>query len=402
LTSNLPLPSAEDRPLFFALLLNFALFGVTVTIIGSVVPQVIRQYDWSYIATGAVLAASSFGYFTSSFISGVLTERLGPKRVILLGLALQSLGLALFGMVESVAVNLVATLFLGLGQGATEVVTNFCVAGMERSGQSRLMNLMHAAFPVGAISGPVLTGTIMTSGGRWEMAFSLAAVLTLGMTVLLGLLRFGKRYETEREAAPKTSISKLVRNPLLIFLSLTILLYVGAEIGVSSWISEYFVKSFGYAPSSAAFLVSFFWSGILVGRVAVSVYSGFRQAELLLVLSFVSAISLVFSLLAASPVVASIGFIACGLGLSAIYPIDMALVGNNYRKGTSVAMGIVSTGGGLGSFSFPFLMAAIAQSYGIGRGFWFYAIVSVIMAGSAGAVVYLLRARKAERPTHKP
>ena len=56
------------RRLYFLLLAGFVLFGVIFTIAGAALPQIIRTFGWSYTVTGLVLAASSAGYFLSSFL----------------------------------------------------------------------------------------------------------------------------------------------------------------------------------------------------------------------------------------------------------------------------------------------------------------------------------------------
>ncbi len=390
--------SSENRKLFAALLLNFILFGVSLTIIGATVPKVIREFGWSYLATGMVLAASAVGYFVSSFFSGLLVFRFGPRIVILLGLGLQAVGLGSFGAVPGVLANLCATLLLGLGQGGTEVVTNFSVARMEAEGQSRLMNLMHAAFPMGAILGPILIGVLISVGQSWQAVFRAMALLSLGVAGLLSLLPFRFSDERDEGISEKAELSRLLRDPLLMFLFLTIFLYVGCEIGISSWVSEYYVEVFKTPAAVGAYMVSVFWAGVLVGRLSVSLgYRGHRQAEVLVALSCLAALALMISLSMKGPLSAGVGFLLCGLGCSAIYPIDMSLVGANFKRGQSVAIGIVSTGGGIGSFLFPFVMAAIANSYGIENGFWFYVTTALGMAGSASMVTWLVR-RKGKGP----
>lgn len=387
----------DSRRLFTALLLNFAVFGITVTIFGATIPKIIRQFEWSYLITGMVLSSSAVGYFVSSFISGFLVPRFGPKRIVLLGLLLQSIGLAFFGALPNVVFNLCAIFLVGLGHGGTEVVSNFCVVRIEKAGQSRLMNLMHAAFPVGAILGPILVGWLIAAGQPWQTMFRVMAVLTLAIAGGLSLLSF-KSLDVDKEGKSQhQKLSGLIHNPLLIFLFLTIFLYVGSEIGVSSWISEYYVKVFGSSATMGAFMVSIFWTGILIGRLSISLfYHGYRQAELLLGLSCLALISLILSLSMGRGTMAGLGFFISGLGYSAIYPVVMALVGEHFRRGQSVALGIVSTGGGIGSFSFPFIMAAIANSFGIQNGFWFYSVTTLGMAGAAAVVVWLVRGRSGE------
>ncbi len=389
--------------LFFALLANFVVFGVTVTILGATVPKVIRQFGWSYLVTGAILSSTSVGYFLSTFASGFLIRRLDHKRVILLGLFLQAAGLAVFGAVPDVFVNLIAAVSLGLGQGATEVVTNSCVARLERPGQSRLMSLMHAAFPLGAISGPLLIGWLISVGRSWQVLYRGMAGMSLLLAGGLYLVSFKTIGRVEREDDERSPTIGLLRNPLLLFLFLTIFLYVGSEIGVSSWVSEYYVKVFGTSVSAGAYMVSVFWFGVLVGRLSVSLgYSGYRQAELLLFLSTVSLLSLVASLMLKAQVMAAFGFLMTGLGYSAIYPVIMAIVGENFKRGQSVAIGIVSTGGGLGSFSFPFIMAAIANSYGIRSGLWFYVATTLGIVIGAAIVLWLTWVRSRSRDSDDP
>jgi fucose permease len=77
---------------------------------------------------------------------------------MLVGLILQGLGLGLFGYSESLSVNLMIFVVLGLGQGAVEVTTNVSVVSIETPGKSRLMNLVHSAFTIGAMAAPFLAG----------------------------------------------------------------------------------------------------------------------------------------------------------------------------------------------------------------------------------------------------
>jgi len=385
---------AGNRRLFLVLLFNFAIFGVTVAIIGATVPKVIRQFEWSYLSTGMVVSASSVGYFASSFVAGLLIHRVGTKKVLVSGILIQACGLAFFGVSPTVIANLAAALMMGLGQGGTEVVTNFCVVRMEKPGQSRLMTLMHAAFPVGAILGPVLIGWLIAAGRSWQEMFRAMSVVCLAMAGGFAFLSFGS-LDAKREEPGHARVPGLMRSPLFLFMVLTILLYVGSEIGVSAWVGEYYVKVFGSPASTGAYMVSVFWAGILAGRLLVSIgYRGYRQAELLLFVCCLSAVFLAAALSMESPLTSGAGFLACGLVFSAIYPVVMALTGHHFENAQSMAIGIVSTAGGVGSFASPFAMAAIANAYGIRTGFLFYIATTVGMVASAAAVLYLVRRGK--------
>ena len=68
-----------------------------------------------------------------------------------------------------------------------------------------------------------------------------------------------------------------------------------------------------------------------------------------------------------------------GLGCSIYYPTVMTLVGKCFPLAQSQAVGFAATGGGIGSFLFPFLMSSIAQSWGILAGFATYGVFAAGM-----------------------
>ena len=383
---------SQFRFLFATILANFILFGINLTIIGATLPKIIREFQWSYTKTGAVLSAGSVGYFVSTFFSGILMHRIGAKRVVLMGLTLQAVGLSLFASRSIVIFNLLLNFMIGLGGGGTEVVTNFSVIRMERSGQSRLMSLMHAAFSVGAIVGPFVVGTFIKAGLSWRMVFRLLAMITLLMAGTLSLLPFSRLSRSSTKYRKETKSFELLKQPLIILFFLILLLYVGTELGVSSWVAEYYVKNFGASASIGAFMVSVFWAGLLTGRLGVSFgYRGERQAELSFVLASISTVALLFSVLVKGQYLAGVGFFFTGLGYSAIYPLVMALVGQYFKHSQSVAVGFVSTGGGVGSFAFPFLMSAIADRFDIRQGFFFCIALDVVMMILICTVIWQIR-----------
>jgi nitrate/nitrite transporter NarK len=57
----------------------------------------------------------------------------------------------------------------------------------------------------------------------------------------------------------------------------------------------------------------------------------------------------------------------------------MTLLGKCFPQAQSQAIGFAATGGGIGSFLFPFLMSSIAQDWGIRAGFATYGVFAAGM-----------------------
>jgi fucose permease len=205
--------------------------------------------------------------------------------------------------------------------------------------------------------------------------------------------------ETRSRGAQKASAggaaAKLPFDPLLVGFCIALLfIYVGAEVGVSGWIAEYFVSVLGSTPAQGAILVTLFWAGILAGRLLLAFfYTGTNSALTILVLASIAAAGLIVAVAAGGPVAATAGFIAAGFGCSCIYPLVMSIVGRYVpARRQSVAVGLASSGGGIGALVFPLPIAAVAQQIGIRRGFLLYVLLTLLLMALAFATVLKTRA----------
>ncbi len=338
------------KKLYLALLFNFLLFGTTMTVVGATVPQIIRSYQWKYTTMGILLASGSIGYFISALIGGFLIKKLGPKTILLTGLILEFLSLFFFMRTPGLLINFILFFLIGIGQGCAEIVTNYQVILMEdRGNEGRLMSLMHSAFCLGAILAPFAVGIVEKFSIRWMVIFTAAGILIFLVTILFTFLPFIK--SSEKSIGQNHNKKTSLFSPLLFILFITILLYVGIELGVSNWISEYFVSIIKTPVQTGAFMVSVLWLGIFAGRVLISTsYRGKRQEWLLTCLILFSCFSLVFLLLSRYELLSIIAVFLIGTGYSGIYPIITSLVGRHYRS--PEAVGILATGGGLAHFHF--------------------------------------------------
>jgi len=386
--------------LYASLFMVFVLFGTSCTLIGAVLPKILLEFHWSYTVAGAVIAASALGSFVAAYVTGKLIGRLGPKATIGFGLCLNAAATALFAMSPSPLVNILLSFAIGAGQGFLEVSVNWSVLRMDKGGSGKALSLMHGGFSIGAVLGPFATGLLMSLGAAWTSVYRcIAALFALLFVVILALPleRLGRGLpETAKAKAPRG------RGAVKALGFIALLLYVGVELGISNWSAEYFVRCFGLGAAAAAFVVSIFWAGLALGRFVFPF--AFKRAEpgrLLMGLSIL--LSLSVGLLAAASLggeparaLAYCAVALAGPGSSCIYPIVISLVGAAYSSDPGPAIGFASTGGALGSFSFPFLMSAIASGFGIEAGFFFYAVLAILVASSAAALVASLKSARRE------
>ena len=391
------LVTRQFRGLFVGLFGAFALFGTSMTLVGAALPRILGDFVWSYSAAGAVIAASAVTYFLSSFLSGRILKKIGPKATILIGLTSCVVGLAFFAATPSFLLNLLLNALVGTGQGLIEPTVNWAALRMDEKSTSRPMNLMHGAFAIGAVVGPIVLGFIMASGLSWTLLFRAISVLFAVLGIVLSIMPFAKLGSAVQESAGGKAGADLRRNPAYWLGFSCLLLYVGAELGISNWIAEYFVRIFAADPAFASLTVSLFWVGLLAGRFGVpAIYRGSRQesvlvaSSMLLVASTVGLCAIGFAAQAGAALWAPAAFtFLAGLGCSIIYPTVISLVGISCKDAQAEAISFSVAGGGVGLFAFPFLMSWISQAYGIKIGFASYAVIAAL---TAGACLWLAKA----------
>jgi fucose permease len=377
---------SRSRRLYLLLLSDFAVYGILLTEFGAALPRILSAYGWSYTLAGVVLAAGPAGFFAATFGCGLLLQRFRPKPLFLFGLGLGAVSISLFARFPSPVLNLILNLGVGISQGFIEVVTELEVIRMETGGRSRLMALLHAGFCVGAIAGPAAVGALAERG--WQIVFPASG----GLLCLFILLSLPVRFPAparDRAREGRDALRSATR-PLVLLLSLLVLVYVGAELGMSSWTSEYFVKVLSSSASLGAYSLSLLWVGLMGGRILLSFgYRGTRQELVLLLLGVLCALGLAGLLLVRSTAVGMLLVFVTGLGFSGVYPLTMSLVGKHYPNG--MAVGMVTMGAGIGSLVFPFLMAVIAERVGLRGGFLFFIGLDAVFLVLAAVAARIIR-----------
>ena len=404
-----PLVDPRDRPAFLALFAVFMVFGTSMTIIGAALPKILAEFNWSYLVAGTVLAANAISYFSFTFIGGYLISVWGPKRTLVLGLVTAAAGLLFFAATPDPLVNILLGALMGVGQGFVEIAVNWSTLRLDRAQSGRPMNLMHGAFAVGAILGPLALGGVLQAGLDWISVYRGMAAIFAGLALVVLFVALPVEGAAGVTAAGATATEKphrLGRQPAYWLSFLALFFYVGVELGVSNWVAQYFVAVFAYPVTASALLVSLFWAGLLAGRFGVPLFFPKARQDVTLVwFSALATLSIAgLSLLGFLPVtgmthVAGLALVfLSGLGCSVFYPAVITLLGLCFPQAQSRAIGFAATGGGVGAFLFPFLMSALAQGWGIRAGFATYAGFGVAMTLTAAGLAVSAR-RLVARPT---
>lgn len=182
--------AASDGPqpfamglLFVTVFLDLVGFGIVLPLL----PYFATDLGASALVVGAIVASYSLMQFLFSPLWGSLSDRLGRRPLLIVGLLGSSVSYVVFGLAESVLVLLASRIVAGV-MGATVPVAQAMVAdATSPERRARGMGMIGAAFGLGFIFGPVTGGVLSRYGYAVPgfVAAALAALATLAAVFLL-------------------------------------------------------------------------------------------------------------------------------------------------------------------------------------------------------------------------
>ena len=251
---------------------------------------------------------------------GILAAHIGKKKVLLLGLALNTVATAIPAFTNPPFVLLLGCIFLlGIGTTLLQVAGNPIMRDVSAEGDySRNLALAQGIKGIGSTTMTVLATAgislaflpVLQSMG-WRGVFPIFFVL---MALALFLVSILQVRETKADVPPSIGSSlALLGNPTFAMAVLGIFLYVGAEVCMGTFLKPTF-EGHGFSPSSAAwagpvaFLGSLTFGRIVAGSVKVSPRAFFRLSAFLGLLGLVLMMIGIKSLLIPAVICAGLGF----------------------------------------------------------------------------------------------
>jgi MFS transporter, DHA1 family, quinolone resistance protein len=379
--------------------LMFLMFAMTTDAVGSVIPQVIQEFGLSMKEAGAFHYVPMGAIALGAIVFGFLTDRLGCKRVIILGLTLYALGSLLFASSSRFALFVALLGLAGCGISIFKVGALALIGGITRSSREHtaLMNTVEGFFGIGAIIGPAIVATLITAGVSWKWLYVIAAVICAALIVIASLVRYPRAGRDASGPINWRATWLMLRDPYALGFSALIMLYVAVEVAIYVWMPTY-LRGYRGAPAwLAVYALSIFFALRAAGRfMAVWLLARFEWSAVLAL--FALAIFACFAgALIGGVQVGVFSLPASGLFMSMMYPTLNSKAISCFAKAAHGAIaGVVLFFTALAAALGPLAMAALSDAQGdVGYGFLFATILAFLLL--AGLVFNWWRAPAQER-----
>ena len=363
--------------LFLTVFIDLIGFGMVIPFLSFYA----REYGASGTTVGAVVGIYSIMQFFFAPIWGRMSDRIGRRPVLLISLTASCIGYFLFGFARHLWVLFASRIIAGAGGANIGTAQAYIADTTTNEERAKGMGLIGAAFGMGFILGPPLSGILSTVGIHHGMHGNLLPGLVAGSLSLSALLLAffvlgeSKRPDTKVRAALPPQFDRRVwaelkQHRLLGLIMLTLFLMLLSVAGMETSVTLHARDRFHFQQIDLAYFFLFMGvmvaiiQGGLIGKLARAV--GEKTLVTIGTASYTVGLALVPGVWRVPLLYLVAFFVSIGTGLC--YPSLTSMVTKATTPGEHGSMlGIATAVGSLARFVGPIFMGFlydVAQARG--------------------------------------
>lgn len=375
----------------------FILIGANDGAVGVLLPSFQQYYAVDKATISLLFLAGTTGYLCAAFSTGLLVERLGQRRFLLLGVGLFLGGAAVFSSEPPFVGIIVLLVAMGFGVAIIDAGLNAYIAALPDN--TALLNYLHAFYGLGALIGPLVAAGILALAWGWNAVYLVWVAISTVLLVGLAVVFRGSPPHVREAGGGAGLFMQTLRLRVVGLAAGFLLVYVGAEVSLGQWSYSLLTEERGEATLSAGWMVSGYWMGLTVGRVVlgrVAARLGNRRLIQWCLAGVVAGVGIVW--LEPGSLGAAVGLWLAGFSLGPIFPTTIAMLSDLVpARLLAGAVGFVASAGSIGAALFPWIAGNLAE----GIGLWMllpYVMVLTVAMLLLWVALQGQRAGKAELP----
>jgi len=304
---------------------------------------------------------------------GIFQDKKGKKFALMMGMIIALIGLVLplLGGMTSYGLLLLTVLLLGAGATTLQVAGNPIMRDVSPEGKySRNLSLAQFVKAIGSLSGSLIPFFAARYWGLdWTILFPIYSSILLIVIIVVGFLRIDEKKQENVQVVNLTSCLSLLKNKYVLSMVLTIFVYVGAEVSMSSGVPIFLEDQFGIDIKTLGVLGSgFFFLAILIGRFLGSIILNWMSAKRFFLLTSVISLIGFIGLFTGNQIIAISSIFLIGLGFANIFPLVFSITVDAMPERTNELSGLMVMAI-FGGAIIPFLMGIMADNSSVLLGF---------------------------------
>jgi len=368
------------------LVIWFVISFVT-NIIGPLMPIVIETYKLS-LTMAAFLPFSFFlAYGIMSIPAGIMAERLGEKKAMLIAFSLNFIGSIAIAVYPVYAVALASLFIIGIGMAMLQVIINplMRVAGGEENfaffsvmaqlifGAGSFVSPFVFTYMMEGLSSPgqgdsflQWMSSLVSNNMNWTALYWLFSMIFILIFTLIVSIKIPTVELKDDEKSGEGSVYlDLLKDKKVILFFLGIVAYVGTEQAIANWMSQFLKQYHDIDPmTQGATAIAWFWGlmsiGCLLGLLLLKLF----DSKLVLKMAAILALTMISLALFGGRETSYYAFMTCGFTISVMFSIIFSLALNSVSQHHGSFSGILCSGI-FGGALVPLLIGALGDWIGL-------------------------------------
>ncbi len=310
-----------------------------------------------------------FWFLIFSIPTGMLMNKIGKKKTVLLSLIVTviSLILPLFG--ENFPIMLASFSLLGIGNALMQTSLNPLMA-LVTGGKNLASSLTFGQFvkAISSFMAPYLamwgaTAVIPNLGLNWRVLFAIYFVIGLLAALLLWITPI-KEQKIEGKASSFVDCIKLLGEPIVLLSFLGIMCHVGIDVGTNTTAPKILQERLGMTLNDAAFATSLYFIFRTIGCLTGSFFLRVMKTKVFFIISVIMmALSMVLMFSGSTKLLLYTGIALVGYGNSNIFSMCFAQALTAMPTKQNEVSGLMVMGL-FGGTVFPLIMGFMSDAMG--------------------------------------
>jgi len=233
------------------------------------IPMASSELGLTATQAGGFMSAFFLGYLLTQLPGGMLADRLGTRKVLLVSLFLMGVFTLSTAWVSGYWSGIFVRFLAGIGSGA---VLSAAIKGIyDHFGPTRratAMGFFMASSPLGLLIANIMSPLIATNHG-WRASFLAAGCITLFVWVFSWLIlptSVGTLTTATDRQSPTHNLRLLLTNRNLILTAIAGFFAMWGTWGTLTWANTYVHQSLGLSLKQSGQIMAFFGLGALIGQ----------------------------------------------------------------------------------------------------------------------------------------
>ena len=329
--------------IYYLSALGFMLLSLPFTIFGGLIPIISNDLGVSAHFIGIVLSLSAFSNFIAVIVAGNLIELFGIKKVLIIGIIFEIIGMVMINFTRSSISFAVFYLLSGVGLGCLGVSFNSLVSTTFKNGRSKRLLFLGIANFIGVIIGALFIKIFLLMGINWRYEFLTVGILFAGMLlaiIKLDLLTFSVSSNyTIRTFLQMHKVMILNKNLLVI--GIIAFLFNGVASVFINWFTTYF-KSFDIPVEISSLFIVFYAVSMIAGMLLkIFLLKFLKEVQIMIINSsivFACFLGLIFF---NNLIIKIVLIIIIGMNAAGIFMLCAAIAMDISKKKLSIVLGYI-------------------------------------------------------------